>query len=229
MPVSFWCKKPVTFSIACILRLREEIKEKHKVNTMNNLAISKAQENIFFPFPLPIYTLLSTKITNQSLTSRNVSSLRLKDSMLILQTIWMTGLHNWRRCKWQAIMQKLIICVFLWLLVKILIIKQYQALQKMLAGHFRFEPTKAGMLNDGDHLQALCASPEHDTRCMHCIHFNNVTFHLIHSMTTTLGLTPSELPLIEATGCMATMSSSKALLKIKFCHQWYVSLDNLAV
>ena len=42
MPDSFWCRKSVTFSIAYIQRLREEIKEKHKVNTMNNLAIFKS-------------------------------------------------------------------------------------------------------------------------------------------------------------------------------------------
>lgn len=93
----------MTFSIAYIQRLREEIKEKHKVNTMNNLAIFnsyKKKKKLGFSFLLPFCTLLSTKITYQRLTSRDVLSDWLQDSALILRTIRMTGLILHVLCNW---------------------------------------------------------------------------------------------------------------------------------
>lgn len=86
---------------------KEGRKEKYKVNTVNNLAISKSHFKLGFSFPLPISWVLSTKITYQGLTSRDVLSAELQDSTLIPQTVWTTRLMlhvlcKWCECIWQA-------------------------------------------------------------------------------------------------------------------------------
>lgn len=60
MPNSFWRKESVTFYSTYTQRIREKKKIwRHRVNTMNNLVISKSHENgVFIPFAY-LHTLIN--------------------------------------------------------------------------------------------------------------------------------------------------------------------------